>query len=216
MTKNYLEKNYVVSSYNENTNEQMDYYINENSCKKGDAAYLYLHEENKIQKMEIVKIISRSCDPYVYDKLLENEDILLDGEDKYNADTSAEFITDNDCYLVWFKYVTAIDEQKCAAEINENIHWYELCFFGDEDTEGKNYNAQKACSYVIKTEIPPVIDNKIALKILFGEPRDPWEKELIENCTCVMEVAEDEARFFDVEELTKRVESEYGVYYTRG
>ena len=29
MTKNYLEKNYVVSSYNENTNEQMDYYINE-------------------------------------------------------------------------------------------------------------------------------------------------------------------------------------------
>ena len=37
MTKNYLEKNYVVSSYNENTNEQMDYYINENSCKKGDA-----------------------------------------------------------------------------------------------------------------------------------------------------------------------------------
>ncbi len=118
MTKNYLEKNYVVSSYNENTNEQMDYYINENSCKKGDAAYLYLHEKNKIQKMEIVKIISRSCDPYVYDKLLENEDILLDGEDKYNADTSAEFITDNDCYLVWFKYVTAIERKKMQVTTN--------------------------------------------------------------------------------------------------
>ena len=39
--------------------------------------------------------------------------------------------------------------------MNKNIHWYELCFFGDEDT------------------------------------------------------------FFDVEGLTKRVESEYGVYYTR-
>ena len=37
-----------------------------------------------------------------YDSLDEN--VLLDGEDKYSADTSAEFITDNDCYLVWFKY----------------------------------------------------------------------------------------------------------------
>ena len=30
-----------------------------------------------------------------------------------------------------------------------------------------------------------------------------------------MEVSEDEVQFFDVERLTKRVESEYGVYYTR-
>lgn len=88
-------------------------------------------------------------------------------------------------------------------------------FFGDEDTESEKYDANKACSYVIKTEIPSVIDDKIALKILFGEPREQWEKELIKNCTCVMEVSEDEAQFFDVDGLTKRVESEYGVYYTR-
>lgn len=44
---------------------------------------------------------------------------------------------------------------------------------------------------------------------------NPEYKELAENCTCVMEVSEDEAQFFDVEGLTKRVESEYGVYYTR-
>lgn len=30
-----------------------------------------------------------------------------------------------------------------------------------------------------------------------------------------MYVAEDEAQFFDVEGLTKPVESKYGVYYTR-
>lgn len=99
--------------------------------------------------------------------------------------------------------------------MNKNIHWYELCFFGDEDSENKNFDARKACSYVIKTEIPPVIDDKVVLKILFGKARDPWEKELMENCTCVMEISEDEAQFFDVEGLTKRVESEYGVYYTR-
>ena len=50
----------------------------------------------------------------------------------------------------------------------------------------ENFDARKACSYVIKTEIPPVIDDKVALKILFGKARDPWEKELMENCTCVM------------------------------
>lgn len=99
--------------------------------------------------------------------------------------------------------------------MDKNIHWYELCFFGDEDTEGEKYDADKACSYVIKTEIPPVIDNKIALKILFGEPREQWEKELMANCTCIMEISEADANFFDVEGLTKRIESEYGVYYTR-
>lgn len=31
MTKNYLDKNYTVSSYNEGTCEQIDYYINENN-----------------------------------------------------------------------------------------------------------------------------------------------------------------------------------------
>ena len=98
-----------------------------------------------------------------------------------------------------------------------NIHWYELCFFGDEDTESEVYNPDKACSYVIKTEIPPVISDEVALKILLGEdPKEDWMKELPENLTCVMEVTEDEARFFDVEDLTKRVDDpELGIYYMR-
>ena len=54
-------------------------------------------------------------------------------------------------------------------KMDNKIHWYELCFYGDEDTESEKYVADKACSYVIKTEIKPVIDNKVSLKILFGE-----------------------------------------------
>lgn len=55
--------------------------------------------------MKIIHVIKRSNNFNEYDKLLENDDVLLDGEDDYDADTSAEFITDNDCYLIWFKYI---------------------------------------------------------------------------------------------------------------
>ena len=103
MTREEL-KNWTLSEYNENTKYQLDYYINERECDVGDKAYLYSHDEDKLTEMEIVHIICRSNDAFVYNKLLEI-DILLDGEDEFKADTSAEFITDNDCYLVWFRYV---------------------------------------------------------------------------------------------------------------
>ena len=64
-------------------------------------------------------------------------------------------------------------------KLDKNLHWYELCFYGDEDSESKNYVVEKACSFVI------------------------------------MEVSEDEANFFDIEGLTKRIENEYGIYYVR-
>lgn len=100
MTREEL-KHWDLSEYNEDTGDQLDYYINERKCGVGDKAYLYSHADDKIVEMEIVKIIARSSDPDYYDNL--SEDVLLDGEDEYDADTSAEFITDNDCYLVWFK-----------------------------------------------------------------------------------------------------------------
>ena len=103
MTREEL-KNWTLSEYNEDTEDQLDYYINERKCDVGDKAYLFSHADDELTKMEIIHIISRSDDTFVYDKLLETE-VLLDGEDEFNADTSAEFITDNDCYLVWFKYV---------------------------------------------------------------------------------------------------------------
>jgi hypothetical protein len=95
----------------------------------------------------------------------------------------------------------------------KKVYWYELCFYGDEDQNA--ITDIRACSYIIKTEIPPVIKDEVALKILFGENPTAEQKKLIDNCTCVMEVTEDEAQFFDVEGLVNRVESEYGVYYKR-
>lgn len=97
------------------------------------------------------------------------------------------------------------------------VYWYELCFYGDEDDESEKYDKEKACSYVIKTEIPPVIEDSVALAVLFGKnPTEKWQQELIGNLTCVMEVTEDEAQFFDIEDLTEKVEdAELGVYYRR-
>ena len=96
-------KNWELSEYNEDTEDQLDYYINERKCDVGDKAYLYSHEDDELIEMKIIKIICRSDDEDYYDGL--DEDVLIDGETEYNADTSAEFITDNDCYLIWFKYV---------------------------------------------------------------------------------------------------------------
>lgn len=97
--------------------------------------------------------------------------------------------------------------------MRDEIYWYELCFYGDEDEDTRD--SEKACSYVIKTEIPPVIDDDTALQILFGKNPSNEEKALMENCTCIMNISEDEAQFFDIEDLTNRVEAEFGVYYTR-
>ena len=105
MTREELNKNWSLSDYNVDTDEQMDYYINERKCEVGDKAYLYNHAENELIEMEIIHIIRWTDDTNYYNKLLENEDVLLEGEDEYEADTSAEFITDNDSYLVWFNYV---------------------------------------------------------------------------------------------------------------
>ena len=101
-------KNWAVSEYNEDTEEQLDYYFNERICNPGDTAYVYSHSDKIYTKLEIIHVISRSDNIEYYDNL--SEDVLVDGEDKYKADTSAEFITDNDCYLVWFVYKEEIYE----------------------------------------------------------------------------------------------------------
>ena len=95
-------RNWSVSSYNEDTPEQIDYYMNEYCCHAGNTAYLYLHETQELIKMEIIHMIQRSNDCAYYDGLCDT--VLTDVETSLNADTSAEFITDNDSYLVWFRY----------------------------------------------------------------------------------------------------------------
>lgn len=98
-------KNWTLSSYDEGTEHQLDYYINGQARNVGDKAFLYYHEDKLLVEMQIVHIISRTNDIEAYDKLVEDENILCDRESEYGADTSAEFITDNNCYLVWFRDV---------------------------------------------------------------------------------------------------------------
>lgn len=92
----------VESAYNEDTDSELDYYIKEPPTI-GDFAWLYAKEYDTVQKMRIKQVICRSDDVEAYDA--NSEDILIDGESEYDADTSAEFITDNDSYLVWFDYM---------------------------------------------------------------------------------------------------------------
>lgn len=92
----------VESAYNEDTDSELDYYIKEPPAI-GDIAWLYAKEYDTVQKMRIKQVIRRSDDVEAYDANSEN--ILIDGESEYDADTSAEFITDNDSYLVWFDYM---------------------------------------------------------------------------------------------------------------
>lgn len=98
------EKDWIISTYNENTADEISYFINSNDLNEGSLSYMYRHDTKQLYEMEITNIIFNDGSLELYDKMIENEDILLNGEEKYNADTSAEFITDDYCCLVWFKY----------------------------------------------------------------------------------------------------------------
>lgn len=101
-------------------------------------------------------------------------------------------------------------------EVEEEIFWYELCFFGDEDDKSEKYNEEKACSYVIKTEIPPVIDDKVALQILTQNMDKDIAEELKKNLTCISQITEEEASsYFFVEDYTIRVTDSLGTYWKR-
>jgi hypothetical protein len=104
------DEQYTCSSYNEDTNEELDYFIDESNCYVGDTAYLYSKEDDALYEMKIEHIIKRSDNVKFYDSLIENDNVLLDGESEFDADTSAEFITDTDCYLVWFNTVAKVKE----------------------------------------------------------------------------------------------------------
>ncbi len=103
--REYLEDCWDKSSYNEGEDCQIDYFLKKGDNAAGDTAYLYSHEDDELRKLEIAHIIARSADPDAYDKLLEDDDVLINGEDEYGADCSAEFILWCDSFLVWFKEV---------------------------------------------------------------------------------------------------------------
>ncbi len=105
MTREFLEENWTVSSYNEGTPEQIDYYMNEMCAFAGEKAYMYSHEDDKLCELEIVHIIASMDDANAYNKLIEDDDVLINGEEEYGADCSAEFNAMFSSYLVWFKNV---------------------------------------------------------------------------------------------------------------
>lgn len=99
-------KKFFRSDYNEGTEDEMNYYISVENRNVGDIGYLYSHQDESIIKMTIVHIITnKSISIDMYNRLIEDDDVLIKGEEKYNADTSAEFITDDECMLIWFRVV---------------------------------------------------------------------------------------------------------------
>ena len=98
--------------------------------------------------------------------------------------------------------------------MSNNIHWYEVCFWHDEDEDEAE---EKSCSFIVKTEIEDVLQGeKAAPEILLRSFGNPYTaQEYRDNLTAVFEVDESEARFFDVDDLTERVTDELGTYYKR-
>ncbi len=103
ITREFLEEHWAVSSYNEGEDCQLDYYMNEFRNCVGDPAYVYVHEDDELRKLEIVHIVASIDDQAYYDKLIQDDDVLINGCDEYGADYSAEFNTMFGSYLLWFK-----------------------------------------------------------------------------------------------------------------
>lgn len=156
-------REWAVSEYNEDTPNQLDYYLNEDSCEVGDVAYLYSHEDNELTRMQIVHLIARSNDWDRYSELLKNPDVLIDGEDEYEADTSAEFITDNDCYLVWFKYLhDDLDEDdSCFTRIKMERKVRE--YVTSDTHKIEDYSDIEICCKIDEEDALRIVDNRIQI-----------------------------------------------------
>lgn len=96
-------ENWYESSYEEGTSEEFSFFVDPVKCHAGDLAYVYLWQLKKLVQLEIVKVIKRSEGFDAYDELVRDDLVLVKKEVEYGADTSAEFILENDCWLVWFR-----------------------------------------------------------------------------------------------------------------
>jgi hypothetical protein len=100
-----LLQNMIESAYNEDSEDEIIYYIDKKACESGDIAYMYYKNSDTLYKMKIIHAIC-SYKNDLYNELIKDEDVLIKGEEKYKADTSAEFITDTKNYLVWFREIS--------------------------------------------------------------------------------------------------------------
>lgn len=78
-----------------------EYFLEKGKYEAGCDAYVYDKGDDTLTHLIIIHSILRSDDPKAYDS--RSEWALIDGDDEYGADHSCEFITDDDCMLVWFE-----------------------------------------------------------------------------------------------------------------
>ena len=98
-----MEK-FFESWYDENIKEAQCFIINSEHHKHGDVAELK-YSDNTIP-LKILHIITHSYDPETYDNISQED--VLHMEEMFKSDYFAEFITEDDCYMVWFKEIEDI------------------------------------------------------------------------------------------------------------
>lgn len=86
---------FLVSEYGNDES----FYVKQGNVAFGDTGYV--KRDGEIHKLKILNCVKRSDNPRKYDNL--SEDVLLTMETNCNADTSCEFISNDNCYLIAFK-----------------------------------------------------------------------------------------------------------------
>lgn len=97
---------FFESWYNENTKEEQCFIISSEHHKHGDVALLKYSYSDNIISLKILHIITRSEDIDHYDNIFQED--ILHMEEVFKSDYFAEFITEDDCYMVWFKEIKDI------------------------------------------------------------------------------------------------------------
>lgn len=100
--------NWLKSVCNKNLSSEVRFYLNPEECKPGDIAYCY--SDKTVKLLLIQKIISEKDNKEQYQTIINREDsiedILSTGELFFNADLSADFVSNDGRILVWFKDIS--------------------------------------------------------------------------------------------------------------
>lgn len=98
--KEWEDDSFICSEYSD-----VEYYVNHCGCGVGGhpLGYELDKDTGEVCILQTVMMISRSGYPELYDIL--DDYVLIRGEELFKAGCSAEFITDKDSYLVWFRRI---------------------------------------------------------------------------------------------------------------
>lgn len=165
---NALFGSWIVSSYEKGQKNQRDFFLDESHTRKGSTAYLFEHETQTFTKLVIVECLQSSPETCV-DTLLKY--------DPYCSDISAKFITENDCYAVWFRYHTV-----CLSGwdlVFSTIREEDYVFLPDTNTlECYFIGPKELLNLFLAKEYPDAIYSKIKLEVDANE-RANMERALV-------------------------------------